>query len=395
MKSIAILGSTGSIGTSALEVVRANAEQFRVALLVAGRRAHELAAQVREFRPDVAAVAGRAAYEELCAELGVSRTAGSWEHVRLIYGEDWINSAIKESRASTVLAAVVGMAGLPGVLAALDAGKDVALANKESLVVAGALVLERAKERGARLIPVDSEHSAIFQVLQGTKPNEVKSLILTASGGPFRATPLEEFGDITPEQALKHPQWTMGAKITIDSATMMNKALEVIEARWLFDVASDDIEVVIHPQSIIHSMVRLKDETVLAQMSLPDMKGPIAYALRYPESRLPGVMKPLDLTAVRELSFEPVDERRFPGIRRAHECLRGARGACAVLNAANEVAVAQFLSHRITFPSIHALIEESLARFGDRGYESLGDLVDLCTEVTEWARQRVSTFKGR
>ena len=394
MKRIAILGSTGSIGTSALEVVEAHTEQFTVELLVAGRRGSDLADQIKRFRPTVAGVAGRTAFGELCEVLGISPKSREWNGTRLICGEDEIAAAVRESKASVVLAAVVGMAGLSGVLAALDAGKDVALANKESLVVAGALVLERARKSGSRLIPVDSEHSAIYQVLQGIREGELSSIILTASGGPFRTTPLETFAEITPERALKHPQWTMGSKITIDSATMMNKALEVIEARWLFDIPSESIEVVVHPQSIIHSMIRLKDETVLAQMSLPDMKGPIAYALRFPESRLAGVMKPLDFSKVRELTFEPVDDAKFPGVRRAHECLVGAKGACAVLNAANEVAVAQFLTHRISFPSIHALIEESLERFGDSGYESLGDLVDLCTAVTGWARQRVGASRA-
>lgn len=392
MKSIAILGSTGSIGTSALDVVRANPDDFSVDLLIAGQQARLLAEQVREFRPEAAGVAGRAAFEELCAQLGVSPATAVWEGTQLLCGEDEIVGAVKDSSAQVVLAAVVGMAGLAGVLASLESGKDVALANKESLVVAGALVLEAAERSGAKLLPVDSEHSAIFQALQGVKEKELASLILTASGGPFRDTPISEFASITPERALKHPQWTMGAKITIDSATMVNKALEVIEARWLFGVSSEQIEVVVHPQSIIHSMVRLVDQSVLAQLSIPDMKGPIAYALRFPQERLAGVMKPLDFSALRELTFFPVDDQRFPGIRKARECLAGAKGACAVFNAANEVAVAQFLGHRISFPSIHVLIEDSLQKFGDRGYESLGDLVDLCGAVSEWARQRASAL---
>ena len=393
MKRIALLGSTGSIGTSALEVARNHRDQFAIELLTAGRRAADFASQIRDFRPAVAGMASHDAFVALCGELGISPTATSWEGTRLVWGEEQIACAIRETHAELVIAAVVGMAGLSGVLAAVDAGKDVALANKESLVVAGAMVLERAKKSGASIIPVDSEHSAIFQVLQGVRHDELQSVILTASGGPFLRTPYEEFVDITPERALKHPQWTMGAKITIDSATMMNKALEVIEARWLFDVSASQIEVVVHPQSIIHSMVRLRDETVLAQMSVPDMKGPIAYAMSFPERRLAKVMQPLDLTKVGELSFMPVDHERFPGIRRAHECLAGARGASAVFNAANEVAVAQFLSHRISFPSINVLIGDSLDTFGDRGYDSIGDLVDLCNEVTEWARRRIASFK--
>ena len=348
MKRIAILGSTGSIGRSALEVVRNHSESFSIELLVAGQQHLELAQQIRTLRPAIAGLANRAAFTELCRELGVSDGA------------------------------------------ALEAGKDVALANKESLVVAGALVLEKARQSGARIIPVDSEHSAIFQVLQGARRSELSCLILTASGGPFLHTPLDQFPGITPEQALKHPQWSMGAKVTIDSATMMNKALEVIEARWLFDISSAAIEVVIHPQSIVHSMIRLRDETILAQLSLPDMKGPIAYALRYPEDRLPGIMRPLDLTKIRELTFLPVDDERFPSIKRARACLEGAAGACAVLNAANEVAVHLFLSHRIPFTSIHIIIERALERFGDMGYESLGELMELCATVSEWAQQQAS-----
>ena len=390
MKRIAILGSTGSIGRSALEVVRNHSEFFSIELLVAGQQHLELSQQIRTLRPAIAGLANRAAFTELCRELGVSDGASHWQDTQLICGEDQILSAIKSCKAEVVLAAVVGMAGLSGVLAALEAGKDVALANKESLVVAGALVLEKARQSGARIIPVDSEHSAIFQVLQGARRSELSCLILTASGGPFLHTPLDQFAGITPEQALKHPQWSMGAKVTIDSATMMNKALEVIEARWLFDLSSAAIEVVIHPQSIVHSMIRLRDETILAQLSLPDMKGPIAYALRYPEDRLPGIMRPLDLTKIRELTFLPVDDERFPSIKRARACLEGAAGACAVLNAANEVAVHLFLSHRIPFTSIHIIIERALERFGDMGYESLGELMELCATVSEWAQQQAN-----
>jgi 1-deoxy-D-xylulose-5-phosphate reductoisomerase len=285
------------------------------------------------------------------------------------------------------------MAGLPGVLAALESGKDVALANKESLVVAGSLVVEQARERGARLIPVDSEHSAIFQVLRGVPRGDLRSVILTASGGPFLKTPKEEFSSITPERALKHPKWNMGAKISIDSATLMNKALEVIEARWLFDVAPSEIEVIVHPQSIIHSMIRLKDETVLAQLSEPDMKGPIAYALKYPDGRLDGVMRSLDFTAVRELTFQAVDKERFPSIDRALECLQGARGACAVFNAANEVAVQEFLNGSIPFPSIYSVIDKTLERCGHEGYESLEELVSLCERASEWARQTACSVR--
>jgi 1-deoxy-D-xylulose-5-phosphate reductoisomerase len=393
MKRIALLGSTGSIGVSTLDVIAHNKEHFSVEILVAGSQSEALANQIRTFRPSVAGLADRDAFVALCATLGVSGAQPTWEGTKLICGAEAISAAVRESAADLVVAAVVGMAGLPGVLAALESGKDVALANKESLVVAGALVIEAAQGSGARLIPVDSEHSAIFQVLQGIQPRDLRSVILTASGGPFLHTSRAEFDTITPERALKHPKWNMGAKISIDSATLMNKALEVIEARWLFDVTPDAIEVIVHPQSIIHSMIRLRDETVLAQLSEPDMKGPIAYALTFPEGRLDRVMKPLDFGRLKELTFLPVDHEKFPSIRRALQCLQGARGASAVFNAANEVAVAEFLNRSITFPSIYEVIDTCLDRFGGEGYATLGELEDLCRRVTEWARQTARSVR--
>lgn len=386
-RQVAILGSTGSIGTSTLEVLRSCPSDLSVDLLVAGRQGRALAAQVREFRPRVAGVNSVEGFKELCAELGVSSTSPRWEGTELVCGESAINDALRLSPARIVVAAVVGMAGLSGVLAAIDSGKDVALANKESLVVAGELVMRRARERGVSIIPVDSEHSAIFQVLRGVQHNDLRSVILTASGGPFLRTPVEELTDVTPARALKHPKWNMGAKISIDSATMMNKALEVIEARWLFDVSPASIEVVIHPQSIIHSMIRLVDGTVLAQLSVPDMKGPIAYALEYPRGRMPEVMEHLDFVKTGELTFLSVDDAKFPGLARARACLAGENGACAAFNAANEVAVDRFLKEEIPFMQIHDLIGGALERFGTRRYSALEDLVALTEEVTEWSRQ--------
>jgi 1-deoxy-D-xylulose-5-phosphate reductoisomerase len=259
--------------------------------------------------------------------------------------------------------------------------------------VGGELVIERARAAGVSIIPVDSEHSAIFQVLQGTQEEDLESVVLTASGGPFLHTPLSEFSGITPERALKHPKWNMGAKISIDSATMMNKALEVIEARWLFNVPSKRIEVIIHPQSIIHSMIRLVDGTVLAQLSIPDMKGPIAYALTYPNDRARGVMERLDFTKITELTFLSVDEQKFPGLRRAQDCLAGANGACAVLNASNEVAVELFLNKALSFESIHTLIGNALEKFGSRSYQSIEELFSLTDEVSVWARQHATSIR--
>jgi 1-deoxy-D-xylulose-5-phosphate reductoisomerase len=309
-----------------------------------------------------------------------------------VSGDDEIASAVTSSIAELVVAAVVGMAGLQGVMAALDSGKNVALANKESLVVAGSLVVEKAAERGATLIPVDSEHSAIYQVLQGVPKGQLASIILTASGGPFLRKPRSEFSSITPQEAVRHPKWSMGAKISVDSATLMNKALEVIEARWLFDVSPEQIEVIVHPQSVVHSMIRLHDETVLAQLSEPDMKGPIAYALGYPDTRLPQVMPRLDFARIGELTFQELDHETFPSVQRALECLRGARGASAVFNAANEVAVAEFLAGKISFLAIFRLVEMALDRFGDRGYANLLELKELCNLVTEWTRQTASSI---
>ncbi len=391
MKRLALLGSTGSIGTSTIELVENHSQSFSFDLLVAGSNARLLAAQIRRCRPQVAGLAEPRAFDELCRELGVSPTSRRWEETQLISGSDEILAAVRNSRAELVVAAVVGMAGLPGVMAALESGKDVALANKESLVVAGALVVERAREKGVRLIPVDSEHSAIFQVLRGISRSDLKAVILTASGGPFLNTPQSEFGRITPAQAVRHPKWNMGAKISVDSATLMNKALEVIEARWLFDVAPEAIEVVVHPQSIIHSMIRLSDETVLAQLSEPDMKGPIGYAINFPNGRLSGVMPRLDFTKIKELTFSTLDAERFPSVQRALECLRGAKGACAVFNAANEVAVTEFLNGSISFPSIFNVVDSCLERFGGAGYTTLQELGNLCGEVSDWARQHAQS----
>jgi 1-deoxy-D-xylulose-5-phosphate reductoisomerase len=394
MKLIALLGSTGSIGTSTLEVVAKYSSSFSVDLLVAGSNGRLLAEQIRSFRPRVAGLADPAAFDVLSRELDVSPSARRWEDTQLICGGDEIVSAIKESPASLAVAAVVGMAGLPGVMAALDSGKDVALANKESLVVAGALVVERAREMDVRLIPVDSEHSAIFQVLTGVAREDLQSIILTASGGPFLKTDSRDFIHITPAQAVRHPKWSMGAKISVDSATLMNKALEVIEAKWLFDVSPGAIEVIVHPQSIIHSMIRLKDETVLAQMSEPDMKGPIGYALNFPNGRLSGVMQSLDFARLQEMTFCALDHERFPSVKRALECLRGAKGASAVFNAANEVAVSEFLNGRISFPSIFKLVDLCLERFGGAGYNSLQELEELCRLVTDWARQHARSVSN-
>jgi 1-deoxy-D-xylulose-5-phosphate reductoisomerase len=387
VRQIALIGSTGSIGRSTLEVVRASPERFQIDCLFGGRQGETLAEQVRAFSPRVAGMSDPDGFRALCESLGVSPGAARWRSTELVCGDDAIVAAISESRATIVVAAVVGMAGLSGVLAAITSGKDIALANKESLVVAGELVMRRAREKGVSIIPVDSEHSAIFQVLQGSPREDIDSIILTASGGPFLHTPIDEFGSITAERALRHPKWNMGAKISIDSATMMNKALEVIEARWLFDLPARSIEVIVHPQSVIHSMIRLVDGSLLAQLSHPDMKGPIGYALTYPGPRVSGVMDRLNLSKTKELTFLEMDNHKFPGVERARECLEGANGAPAVLNAANEVAVELFLNKATPFESINVLVGEALSVFGDRNYSSIEELFALTEEVAGWTRQ--------
>lgn len=388
IKRLGLLGSTGSIGVSTSEVVAAHPERFVFDFLVARRNSAKLAEQVRMFHPRVAAIADKSAYKELCQHLGVSADIGIWQETELLCGDDEILELVASSDASIVVAAVVGMAGLPGVIKALESGKDVALANKESLVVAGKLVSELAKRCGRMILPVDSEHSAIFQALQGVARCDVATVVLTASGGPFRTTPQSEFGAITPERALKHPKWDMGAKISIDSATLMNKALEVIEAHWLFDVGPQEIEVVVHPQSIIHSLIRLVDGGLLAQLSVPDMKGPIAYALSFGDAtRVAPVMPHLDLAELGSMTFERVDTQRFPSINWARACLQGSSGDAVVLNALNEVAVERFLGLGLSFPGIFSLIDTGMQKFAGSTCGTLDEIVELSGRVSEWARQ--------
>ena len=388
IKRIGLLGSTGSIGVSTSEVVAANPERFAFDFLVAGRNAIRLAEQITMFRPRVAAIADESAYKDLCQHLGVSSESGIWEDTELVCGADAILDLIASSKVSLVVAAVVGMAGLPGVIKALESGKDVALANKESLVVAGSLVSGIAKRCGRVIIPVDSEHSAIFQALQGMARCDVATVVLTASGGPFRTTPKSDFDTITPERALKHPKWDMGAKISIDSATLMNKALEVIEARWLFDVGPQEIEVVVHPQSIIHSLIRLIDGGLMAKLSVPDMKGPIAYALSFGDAmRVAPVMPHLDLAELGSMTFERVDAQRFPSIDWARACLEGSSGDAVVLNAVNEVAVERFLGRDLSFSGIFSLIERGLHKFAGNTCGSFEEIVELSDTASEWARQ--------
>jgi 1-deoxy-D-xylulose-5-phosphate reductoisomerase len=341
MRTIALLGSTGSIGVSTLALVREFPERFKVHGMVAGRNLPLLARQIKEYAPTLAAIEREEDILPLRKLLGKHK-------VEILSGQAGAVEVATASKVDVVLAAIVGGAGLMPTLRGLLAGKEIALANKEALVMAGELFVKAAKKKGVRLLPVDSEHSAIFQCLQGNQRGEVDKLILTASGGPFLRAPLDRLATVTIDQALKHPNWKMGRKITIDSATMMNKGLEVVEARWEFDMEPSGIQVVIHPQSIVHSMVRYQDGAIMAQLGIADMRIPIAYALAYPH-RLKGSWEPLDLTKHGELNFLPVEKKRFPALALAYAALNEGGTMPAVLNAANEVAVAAFLAGRIGF----------------------------------------------
>jgi 1-deoxy-D-xylulose-5-phosphate reductoisomerase len=379
MKRLALLGSTGSVGEQTLAVAEAFPERYRVVALAGGRQIEKLASQVRRFRPELVSVASEQGAAELRERLGRLP-------LEIAVGAAGLE-AVARQPADLVVSALVGAVGLAPTLAALRGGAQVALANKEVLVMAGALVLREVRARGTALLPVDSEHSAIFQALSGQRREDVSRLILTASGGPFRTWEAERIARASVAEALAHPNWDMGPKITIDSATLMNKGLEVIEARWLFDVPPEAVDVVVHPQSIVHSLVEFRDGSVLAQLGLPDMRVPIAVALAHPE-RLPLELPRLDLAALGRLDFEAPDRKRFPCLDLAFAALAADEAAPAVLNAANEVSVAAFLNSEIAFPAIAArnaaVLEAHLAR-GGRG--ELRDLADVL-EADAWARAR-------
>ncbi|HTX54075.1 MAG TPA: 1-deoxy-D-xylulose-5-phosphate reductoisomerase [Candidatus Baltobacteraceae bacterium] len=375
MKRLAILGSTGSIGTSTLDVLRAHPEDFSVVALAGGSNLDRLEQQVREFAPAVVAVGSEAGARELARRLGRTRQTVVW-------GEAGLAQAAAESGADLVVSAVVGGAGLVPTMAALSAGKTVALANKESLVMAGELMTSMARQRNTRILPVDSEHSAIFQCLNG-HPDQVQRLILTASGGPFRQFAIEAFARITPQDALRHPTWSMGKKITIDSATLLNKGLEVIEAHWLFGLPLDRVDVIVHPQSVIHSMVEYVDGSVLAQLGVPDMRVPIQYALTYPERR-PCPAARLSLAALGSLTFEPVDTHKFPALSLAYEAARGGGSWPTVLNAANEVAVQRFLDGRIGFDEIPTLMRKAMDAHPPGPVGSIAEVLDVDRDVRRY-----------
>lgn len=371
-RKIAILGATGSIGKSTLDLIERNADRFEVAAVTAATNAEALADVARRTRAKLAVIADDSRLSDL-QELLVGSGC------RVEAGEGALNDAAT-GEAELVIAAIVGCAGLRPVMAAVDAGKTVALANKEALVTAGELMTRAAKASGATLLPIDSEHNAIFQCLAGSRIEDVAKIILTASGGPFRTASPELIAGATPEQAVAHPNWSMGAKISVDSATMMNKGLELIEARYLFGLPSDRIDVLIHPQSIVHSLVEFVDGSVLAQLGTPDMRIPIAYALAWPE-RIATPAQRLDLAAIARLEFETPDLARFPALRLAREALERGGAAPIILNAANEVAVAAFLAGRLRFLEIAEFVEQALGRTEMAAPSTIADVLEIDHET--------------
>lgn len=379
MKRIALLGSTGSIGTQALEVMALHADRFVTAALVAKSSAELLFTQVRKFRPVFAGLTdARFSLADVPADLRFCRWA---------FGPEALLEAASLYSCDTVLVAVVGMCGLESVLRALSYGKRVLLANKETLVAGGQLVTKAAAAAGERmLLPIDSEHSAIFQCLQAASGNPFTRILLTCSGGPFRTWSKQEIDRATAKEALKHPTWNMGAKITVDSATLFNKALEMIEAHYLFGAGVEQIQVVVHPQSVIHSAVEFRDGAVIAQLGTPDMRLPILYAMAYPD-RLKTGGEPIDLFKTRELTFERPDEERFPSLRLAAECIRAGGAACCVMNAANEEAVARLLQGELTVGRLFRVVEETLRRVGPLPAGTLSEVLEADRAARETARE--------
>ena len=373
-KSIAILGSTGSVGTNTLRVISEHPEEYRVSSLAVGKNIELAKEQVRQFNPRLISVARKEDAESLRVELG--------SQVKVVWGKEGLEEVARDPYADTVVTAVVGSLGLRATLAALDAGKCVALANKETLVAGGELVMRLAKASNAAILPVDSEHSAIFQCLNGEDRSSVSRIVLTASGGAFRHYNRQQLKDVTPEQALKHPNWAMGKKVTVDSATLMNKGLEVIEAHWLFDIDYRQIDVVIHYESIVHSMVEFKDKAVMAQLGTPDMRVPIQYALSYPD-RLPLASEVLDLTKVGTLHFIEPDLERFPCLAMAYEAGKTGGTMPTVLNAANEVGVERFLNGSIPFLGIEQVIERVMDAHNPVPVRDL----ETVEEAEQWARK--------
>jgi 1-deoxy-D-xylulose-5-phosphate reductoisomerase len=379
-RSLSIFGATGSVGVSTLDLVKRNPDRFAVEALTANRNVADLAAASISTGAKIAVVADEAAYADL-------KVALSGTGIEAAAGQTALIDAARRG-ADLTMAAIVGCAGLAPTMAAIEQGKTVALANKEALVSAGELMLNAARTAGATVLPTDSEHNAIFQCLDQSAPKGVAKIILTASGGPFRTLSLDEMRSVTPEQALKHPNWSMGAKITIDSATMFNKGLELIEAHYLFSMPADHLSAIFHPQSVIHSMVEYVDGSVLAQLGAPDMRIPIAHCLAYPE-RMDTPVKRLNLAEIARLDFEEADETRFPALRLAQEAMVAEGAAPAILNAANEVAVAAFLERRIGYLDIAAVVEATLTGYSPARPTMLDDVFAIDAETRRFAHQKL------
>ncbi len=377
-KTLVILGSTGSIGRNALDVISRYPNRFRVVGLSAHRNVSLLTRQIRQFHPEAVAVTDSKAFQEIFHLVR--------HEVQVLPGEEGAIALATREDADMVVSAMVGAVGLRPTLSAIQAGKDIALANKETLVAGGELIVSAVSASGIRLIPVDSEHSAIFQSILGHSRKEIRKIILTASGGPFRTWPAEKMAEVTPALALHHPNWTMGAKVTVDSATMMNKGLEIIEARWLFDILPQRIEVLIHPESIIHSMVEYIDGVIMAQLGIPDMRIPIAYALSFPE-RLEIGLEPLDLSRIGKLTFEKPDRERFPTLNLAYKAIEKGKTYPAVLNAANEIAVHAFLEGKISFVEIPKIVSTVM-----KLHEPYDVTLDTVLKADQWARDTASSY---
>ena len=383
-KNIAILGSTGSIGTQALDVAREFPDKFEISVLTARNNADDLIKQALEFNPKIVVMVSEVVYAKV-------KDALAGTGIKVLYGEEGLVEAVQLDEIDVVLNAIVGSAGLRPTVKAIQCGKDIALANKETLVVSGELIMGLVKQHNVKMLPVDSEHSAIFQCLVG-EPSPIEKIYLTASGGPFRGRTREQLASVGKAQALKHPNWSMGAKITIDSASLMNKGLEVIEAKWLFDLNIDQIDVIVHPQSIIHSIVQFEDGSMKAQMGLPDMKLPIQYALTYPQ-RYKNSFKRFDFMDYGNLTFEKPDLATFRNLQLAYDALAEGGNRCCVLNAANEIAVAAFLEDKVSFLGMSDILEETLCHIKNTNNLSLDDYIAFDTESRIVARDLINKVK--
>jgi 1-deoxy-D-xylulose-5-phosphate reductoisomerase len=388
MKTLALLGSTGSIGTNTLDVVRRNRHRYQVYSLVAGGNVDLLAAQILEFRPRIAVIGTPGALSRLSNKLQESGMArADWPE--LLAGDAARVAAATAEQVDTVISAIVGVAGLEATYEAIRRGKRIGLANKEVLVSGGRLVMEAVRESEALLVPVDSEHNGAHQCLRAGNREEVSRLILTASGGPFRNTPREKLESVTPEEALNHPTWKMGKRITIDCATLMNKGFEVIEACWLFDFAPSQVDVVIHPQSKVHAMIEYTDGSVLAQISATDMRMPIQYALTYPE-RFDAPVPRIEWSEARTWEFLPPDFQKFPLLKLAYRCQEAGRSATCTLNAADEIAVEAFLEGQISYPAIYEIVSETLSKMPERDLRTVGDILEMDGESRRLARELIT-----